>query len=103
MFVSSAQLVIDSCSALSEFQHLGAVDTLRQERSLLNTFPFTQAQLLESSSVREVKQRDEVSVDFNSVASSERCIDKIEMVEETEYDEVVQVNLELGLVSCIKH
>ena len=97
----SAQLMLVSCSFSqqdnnilnkeSELQHLGAVvftGDSRQERSLLNTFPFTEAKL--ESSPREVKQRDDVGVDFNSVAASpERCIDKIEMQEETEYDEVV--------------
>ena len=37
-----------------------------------------------------MKQSDgEVSVDFDTVAASKKCIDKIEMVEETEYDEEV--------------
>ena len=76
MALVSAQLMIVSCSGVqeSEFQHLGAViidpavTQQRQERSLLNTFPFTEAELV--SPPREVRQRDEVSVDFNSVASS---------------------------------
>ena len=97
----SAQLMFVSCSFSlqdepilnkeSELQQLGAViftGDRRQERSLLNTFPFTEAEL--DSSPREVKQKEDVGVDFNSVAASpERCIDKIEMIEETEYDEVV--------------
>ena len=50
----------------------------------------TQVQNLESSPTRQVKQSDgEVSVDFDTVAASKKCIDKIEMVEETEYDEEV--------------
>ena len=50
----------------------------------------TQVQNLESSPGRQVKQSEgEVSVDFDTVAASKKCIDKIEMVEETEYDEEV--------------
>ena len=49
-----------------------------------------QVQNLESSPGRQVKQSEgEVSVDFDTVAASKKCIDKIEMVEETEYDEEV--------------
>ena len=78
--------MIDSCSSESEFQHLGAVQS-RHHRSLVNSFPFNQASLEQPS--REVKQSsDDVSVDFDSVARSERCIDKVEMEERTEYDEV---------------
>jgi len=96
----SAQLVIVSCSRSqeSELQHLGAVvfpgdagvqELARQERSLLNTFPFTQAQELQSSA-RDVKQSDDVRTDFDTVAASpERCIEKVEMVEETEYDDEI--------------
>jgi len=94
----SAQLVIASCSLSqeSELQHLGAVvfpgdawvQELRQERSLLNTFPFTEAQDIQSSA-REVKQAHDVRTDFDTVAASPRCIDKVEMVEETEYDEEI--------------
>jgi hypothetical protein len=97
----SAQLVIVSCSLSqeSELHHPGAVVlqgdggvqqlvSTRQERSLLNTFPFTQAQEIQSTA-RELKEVDEVRTDFNAVAASERCIDKVEMVEETEYDEEI--------------
>ena len=84
----SAQLMTASCSPESEWQHLGAVVT-RQERSLVNTFPFTQVETSRAARQGE----NEVAVDFNSVArassSGQRCLDKIEMVEETEYDEVV--------------
>ena len=80
--------MIDSCSSESEFQHLGAVQS-RHHRSLVNSFPFNQAGSLEQAPSREVKQAgDDVRVDFDSVASSERCIDKVEMEERTEYDEV---------------
>ena len=89
VFVCSAQLMIDSCSSESEFQHLGAVQS-RHHRSLVNSFPFNQASLEQREQPsRQVKQSsDDVSVDFDSVARSERCIDKVEMEERTEYDEV---------------
>ena len=88
--------MIVSCSPSqeSELQHLGAV--VRQERSLLNTFPFTEAQEIQSSArfdqrladimdtfytfsiPREVKQSDDVRTDFDTVAASpERCIEKV--------------------------
>jgi len=61
-------------------RQLQAQGTLRrQEKSLLNTFPFGLG-----------------GVAFGDVAAAnpgsdgKRCIDKVEMVEETEYDEVVQ-------------
>ena len=101
----SAQLVIVSCSLSqeSELHHLGAVVfpgaggqelIRRQERSLINTFPFTQAQDIQSSPrygangeksrwlyllsiSREVKQAEDVRTDFDTVAASPRCIDKV--------------------------
>ena len=88
MILISAQLMTASCSPESEWQHLGAVIS-RQQRSLVNTFPFTQVETSRDSRQGE----NDVRVDFNSVArassSGQRCLDKIEMVEETEYDEVV--------------
>ena len=88
MILISAQLMTASCSPESEWQHLGAVIS-RQQRSLVNTFPFTQVETSRAARQGE----NEVRVDFNSVArassSGQRCLDKIEMVEETEYDEVV--------------
>merc|ERR1711971_348499 len=85
-------------------------------RSLTNTFPFNAHQgeeehhhghhghhedsLRASSDIasRDQRQRggDDVAVDFGAVAAArpgqdgKRCIDKVEMVEETEYDDVVQ-------------
>ena len=83
----------------------------RQEKSLLNTFPFnTQAEGAQEA--RRPSQRLEPQnalqrnrggsapsgdgVGFADVAAAspgrdgKRCIDKVEMIEETEYDEVVQ-------------
>jgi len=89
----------------------------RDERSLLGTFPFNQqnkaeehgdhgehhgdhgdhhaaSQALQSGSFRQGD--DGVDVSFNAVAGAgpgpdgKKCIDKVEMVEETEYDDVVQ-------------
>merc|ERR1711935_1303669 len=59
-----------------------AVQETRDERSLLGTFPFSQG-------------NDDVDVSFNAVAGAgpgpdgKKCIDKVAMVEETEYDDVV--------------
>merc|ERR1711936_180623 len=62
---------------------------LREGRSLVNSFPFTEA--------RPTKQYDDgPAVDFNSVADAsaagQKCIDKIIEEEETEYDEVYECN-----------
>merc|ERR1712106_374387 len=90
-----------------------AVQETRDERSLLGTFPFSQkggdhgehgdhgdheahapSQAIESGSFRQ--GNDDVDVSFNAVAGvapgsdGKRCIDKVEMIEETEYDDVVQ-------------
>ena len=88
----------------------------RQARTLVNTFPFNansegdhahghhghheeHAQRAPSQSLASRAQRQgaaDVDVSFPSVAGAspgsdgKRCIDKVEMVEETEYDDVVQ-------------
>merc|ERR1712126_453387 len=81
----------------------------RGSRSLTGTFPFNQQNSAHehhehhdshhapaSLDSRAERQGDDVAVDFGSVAASapgsdgKRCIDKVEMVEETEYDDVVQ-------------
>merc|ERR1711962_1891377 len=85
----------------------------RDERSLTDTFPFNQkagseehhgdhgdhhGHHGEASELvsRDQRQGDDVAVDFGAVAAAgpgadgKRCIDKVEMVEETEYDETVQ-------------
>jgi len=90
----------------------GKAEAERGERSLLNTFPFNaqadhdhvhqeapefqQRRLVPTQDLeaRDNLQGDDVS--FPAVAAArpgadgKRCIDKVEMVEETEYDEVVQ-------------
>ena len=64
--------------------------TERAGRSLVNTFPFNSADTSLPSRVDRQGGND-VDVDFASVAAAgKRCIDKVEMVEETEYDDVVQ-------------
>merc|ERR1712055_581603 len=88
------------------------VEPQREERSLLNTFPFN-AQVEDASyetvepqrrfvpaenlAPRDDSQRnDGIDVSFPAVAAAgpgrdgKRCIDKVEVVEHTEYDEVVQ-------------
>ena len=85
----------------------------RDERSLTNTFPFNQkaggeehhgdhgdhhGHHGEASELvsRDQRQGADVDVSFPAVAAAgpgsdgKRCIDKVEMVEETEYDDVVQ-------------
>ena len=85
---------------------------LRESKSLVNTFPFSQtshhgghhgeaeqrrpwAGQQQQASGRASKQgEDSFSVSFDSVAASQpgaggkRCVDKLQMVEETVYDEV---------------
>merc|ERR1719430_794137 len=87
-------------------------NTPRGSRSLTNTFPFNQkageeehhgdhgehhgAHEATSLDSRASRQGEEGGVSFPDVAGAEpgadgkRCIDKVEMVEETEYDDVVQ-------------
>merc|ERR1711970_1415642 len=86
----------------------------RDQRSLTNTFPFNQksageeehhhdhhdhhaaASPASSLGSRDNRQVSDVDVSFPAVAAAgpgsdgKRCIDKVEMVEETEYDDVVQ-------------
>merc|ERR1711872_912261 len=84
----------------------------RGERSLLNTFPFNAspnqrsqvrnqpraapARVSSNNLVPPGDRQGDDSVSFSAVAAAspggdgKRCIDKVEMVEETEYDEVVQ-------------
>jgi len=94
----------------------GNSQDIRGQRSLLNTFPFnaqgadahahdhhahveTPARLIPSQSIAPRGDRQgaaDTDVSFPAVAAAgpgadgKRCIDKVEMVEETEYDEVVQ-------------
>merc|ERR1711962_530872 len=84
----------------------------RGSRSLTGTFPFNQQNGADvdnhhhahhedhhapaSLSSRAERQGDDVAVDFGAVAAAgpgadgKRCIDKVEMEEETEYDDVGQ-------------
>jgi len=81
----------------------------RDQRSLTDTFPFNQKDGVEGHheehhghheaselATRDNRQGADVDVSFPAVAAAgpgsdgKRCIDKVEMVEETEYDDVVQ-------------
>ena len=69
-------------------------DYSREDRSLVNSFPFN---IQEKEPLREQRQRSKnEDINFASVASvrpdrnGKKCIDKVEMVEETEYDEVIK-------------
>ena len=89
----------------------GDAAELRESKSLVNTFPFSQTSHhgghhgeaeqrrpwagQQQASGRASKQgEDSFSVSFDSVAASQpgaggkRCVDKLQMVEETVYDEV---------------
>ena len=68
---------------------------VRSGRSLVNTFPFNSADTALPSRANRQGGND-VAVDFASVAAAgKRCIDKVEEVEETEYDEEVNTFLPL--------
>merc|ERR1712110_787458 len=80
----------------------------RESRNLLGTFPFNAQdgedhrgahhgrQPVQALEARAQRQGDDTDVSFPAVAAAgpgadgKRCIDKVEMVEETEYDDVVQ-------------
>merc|ERR1712106_1032170 len=80
----------------------------RGAKSLVNTFPFNANggaeehhehheahETNQNVAGRLARQGDDVDVSFPAVAAApeangKRCIDKVEMVEETEYDDVVQ-------------
>merc|ERR1712107_501957 len=81
----------------------------REGKNLLGTFPFNaqeghgehhgahdERQPVQSLEARAQRQGDDTDVSFPAVAAAgpgadgKRCIDKVEMVEETEYDDVVQ-------------
>merc|ERR1711989_182076 len=89
-------------------------NTARDQRSLVNTFPFNSNEGVDGHhghhgeghhdarnpsvqlEARAQRQGDDTDVSFPAVAAAgpgadgKRCIDKVEMVEETEYDDVVQ-------------
>lgn len=70
---------------------------VRHEEPSLNQFPFSQNiepvsnTLIDSRSARQRNRgEEEVALDIGSIAAAgERCIDKVVMVQETEYDDVV--------------
>merc|ERR1712080_91363 len=95
----------------------GNRNAARDQRSLTNTFPFNaqdgeehhahgdhhghhgehhERQPVQSLEARAQRQGDDTDVSFPAVAAAgpgadgKRCIDKVEMIEEIEYDDVVQ-------------
>merc|ERR1739838_679299 len=82
----------------------GNQDNARSAKSLVNTFPFNanggaeehhehhvDHETNQNVDGRLARQGDDVDVGFGAVAAAgKKCIDKVEMVEETEYDDVVQ-------------
>merc|ERR1711990_157471 len=110
-FVKVLVFFLSASGVLGARQLRGNVEA-RDQRSLTNTFPFNQKVgaeehhehheahhgHLEASELanRDNRQGADVDVSFPAVAAAgpgsdgKRCIDKVEMVEETEYDDVVQ-------------
>merc|ERR1711934_2103 len=109
-FVKVLVIFLSASGLLGARQLRGNLQTARDQRSLTNTFPFNQKSAGEeehhhehhaASSVlalgsRDNRQGSDVDVSFPAVAAAgpgsdgKRRIDKVEMVEETEYDDVVQ-------------
>merc|ERR1711892_709199 len=100
--IGSKVLVFSLClgSSLGGRQLRGNSEA-RGERSLIGTFPFnTNAESHGSHQVEDNRiarqGADDTDVTFGAVAGArpgndgKRCIDKVEMVEETEYDDVEQ-------------
>merc|ERR1712055_238424 len=102
------KLILSLCLIGSSFSARKLANN-RQQKSLLNTFPFNANAESEARAAparvaatpnlvaRGDRQgSDGADVSFGAVAAAgpgadgKRCIDKVEMVEETEYDEVVQ-------------
>ena len=109
-FLKLALFALLAAPALGERRLRGNVQ--RDQRSLTNTFPFNQKAGAEEHHgehheahhghhetsdlpTRDNRQGADVDVSFPAVAAAgpgsdgKRCIDKVEMVEETEYDDVV--------------
>merc|ERR1712025_1275046 len=60
----------------------------REERSLVGTFPFNQGD--QRSHHDHHHHHDHAEAGASAGSDGKKCIDKVEMVEETEYDDVVQ-------------
>jgi len=111
-------MALGSSQAARQLRGKAIQEQERGERSLLNTFPFNAnpdqqhhahhehhdhheesvapapARASSTNLVARGDRQGDDSVSFSAVAAAsaagKRCIDKVEMVEETEYDEVVQ-------------
>merc|ERR1712112_189903 len=75
----------------------GNRNVARHQKSLVNTFPFNSNEGADDHhGHHEAHHGDHTDVSFPAVAAAgpgadgKRCIDKVEMVEETEYDDVIQ-------------
>merc|ERR1711887_128778 len=98
------KLIISLCLIGSSFSARKLANNNRQQKSLLNTFPFNAenkqaapARIAATSNlVARGDRQGSDDVSFGAIAAAspgadgKRCIDKVEMVEETEYDEIVQ-------------
>jgi len=106
-------LLLSLHSGFSVRQLRNPANARRDGKSLVNTFPFNangaedhhhhghheehnEKAVSQSLAARDDRQGDAVDVGFAAVAAAapgadgKKCIDKVEMVEETEYDDVVQ-------------
>jgi len=102
------KLIISLCLIGSSFsaRKLTNDNNSRQQKSLLNTFPFNAENEQQPTSAARIAATPSLvargdrqgsdDVSFGAIAAAspgadgKRCIDKVEMVEETEYDEIVQ-------------
>merc|ERR1712037_33669 len=111
-FLKLALFALLAAPAVLGARRLRGNQAFRDQRSLTNTFPFNQKAGAEDHhehheehhghhetselASRDNRQGADVDVSFPAVAAAgpgsdgKRCIDKVEMVEETEYDDVVQ-------------
>jgi len=100
------KLIISLCLIGSSLGARKLSNNNRQQKSLLNTFPFNANEEQKPAAPARIPATPNLvargdrqgsdDVSFGAIAAAapgadgKRCIDKVEMVEETEYDEVVQ-------------
>merc|ERR1739838_416310 len=109
-FIKLTTIALLAHSAAGARKLRGNMENARNAKSLVNSFPFNSnaeaddhhehheahvpSQALDGRFAR--RGGEDVAVDFGAVAAAgpgadgKKCIDKVEMVEETEYDDVVQ-------------
>merc|ERR1711887_322234 len=106
LIMAYLKLIISLCLIGSSFSARKLANNNRQQKSLLNTFPFNAEGEQQAAAPARIAATPNLvargdrqgsdDVSFPAVAAAgpgsdgKRCIDKVEMVEETEYDEIVQ-------------